>query len=49
MRLEVIDATGRVLLNATGLSVDLAPLGTGVYYIRIITDNTVKVKKVVKN
>ena len=49
VRLEVIDATGRVLLNATGLSVDLAPLGTGVYYIRIITDNTVKVKKVVKN
>ena len=49
VRLEVIDATGRVLLNTTGLSVDLAPLGTGVYYIRIITDNTVKVKKVVKN
>ena len=49
VRLEVIDATGRVLLRTGGLSADLAPLGTGIYYIRIITDNTAIVKKVVKN
>jgi hypothetical protein len=49
VRLEVIDATGRVLIHTTGLSADLAPLGTGIYYIRIITDSTAIVKKVVKN
>ena len=49
VRLEIVDATGRTLLHTTGLSADLTPLGSGVYYIRIITDNTITVKKVVKN
>ena len=49
VRLEIVDATGRELLHTTGLSADLTPLGTGIYYIRIITDNNITVKKVVKN
>ena len=48
VRLEIVDATGRELLHTTGLSADLTPLGTGIYYIRIITDNNITVKKVVK-
>jgi len=54
--MEIMDATGRVLLRTSGSVVDLAPLSPGIYYIRIISDcalapddNTVIVKKVVKN
>ena len=46
--LEVLDAAGRVLQRTAGLTVDITHLGTGIYYIRIITENAVKVIKVVK-
>lgn len=49
VRLEVLDATGRVMLHTVGTTADLSHVGTGIYYIRIITENTVTVKKVLKD
>lgn len=47
--LEVLDASGRVLLHTVGTTADLSHVGTGIYYIRIITENTVTIKKVLKD
>ena len=49
VRLEVLDAAGRVLLHTVGTTADLTHVGTGVFYVRIITDSTVTIKKVLKD
>ena len=49
IRMEVLDATGRVLLHTVGPTADLTHVGTGIYYIRIITEDTVTIKKVLKD
>ena len=48
VRLEVLDAAGRVLLHTVGTTADLTHVCSGVYYVRIITDSTVTIKKVLK-
>jgi hypothetical protein len=51
--LEVVDLTGRVVLNGTSKgsegSISMETLANGVYYVKVAAGNTVEVIKVVKN
>lgn len=49
VQIVVLDAAGRELMRTAQCTFDLGPLGAGVYYIRVVTERGVSVKKVIRN
>ena len=46
--LALLDVAGRVLLQSNGSSLDLGAVAQGVYYLRIVSDGNVQVRKLIK-
>ena len=46
--LALLDVAGRVLLQSNGSSLDLGAVAQGVYYLRIVSDGNVHVRKLIK-
>lgn len=47
--IEIIDATGRVVLNTKNAgSIDISNLSNGIYMVRTITNEGVSMQKVIK-
>lgn len=49
MQITVLDATGRELMRSSERTLDLGTFSAGVYYIRVVGENGVWMKKVLKN
>lgn len=45
---EVLDINGRAAMSTTSSSVDMSSLSAGVYFVRVITNNGVRIEKVIK-
>ena len=48
-RVELMDACGRVLALGTDGRISMSGLPAGVYYLRVLTEKGIEVKKIVKN
>lgn len=47
-RVEFVDLNGRVLITTTSNTADLSDLPTGIYFVKVYTENGVTTKKIVK-
>jgi len=51
--LQIIDVTGKIILSKKNIpmgvqNINLNQLKKGIYFIRIVTDNQIKVKRIIK-
>lgn len=45
---SIIDINGRTVMSANSTTIDMSSLTNGIYFVRVITDNGIATKKVVK-
>ena len=47
--MSILDASGRELFHTTDCKIDFSDYNSGVYYLRIVSEKSVHVKKIIKN